>query len=230
MIDYRKSKNQSTGIIVKMKNFLEICKNSNVTVYHRISKEYTEQKTKRFWDQQCQTTNEAISKYGLHQKFEFKGIEKRWKIRNRPALQEAVNTNLPIVVSEVTRLIGYKNPNKLPSKKLIHKFLGYYPNTIFVVVQEEKEIKKNRTQRGQKDRNNKGGGDHKEGWCKRRGNVLKPITWKLRFDEQRGIREIERILTKHCHKIGMKSPSRQTISRWCKNSVTFFLKKSKSKK
>lgn len=215
-IDYRKNENSSIGRIIKIENFLEICENWDITVYHRISKKYTKQETERFWNQQQETTSKAISKYKLHQKFEFKGIEKRWKIKNRPALQKAVNTNLPILVSEITRLVGYKNPNKLPSKKLIRKFLSCYPNTIFVLVQTEKEIKTNRIRRGQEYTHNKGGGYHKPGYIKKRGTILKPIVWNLRFDERRGIREIERILEKHCHKIGMKPPSRQTISRWCK--------------
>ena len=83
---------------------------------------------------------------------EFKEVEKRnkWKQHSRPQLSKAYHLatshKCPIIACDVTRLMGYKDKERLPSKKLRIKFQQEYPKAMFICLNDD--VKRSRRLRG----------------------------------------------------------------------------------
>ncbi len=175
---YYNEKRNASGKIIFFEDYLQKYKNTPVIAYVRISSKYAKHTRKKFYLQQITELRQSNLK--IHKT--VYAIEKRWEFKNRKGLKKAISlsqkTKYPILVMDITRLIGYKNKHKIPYQKRIQKFLKYFSDVLFIIKNTNEEIKSKRTKRGQIQ--NKGGGDKNPGYKKRRKERLQKHVQELR--------------------------------------------------
>ncbi len=207
-IHYRTSKTKSSAKITSLENFCKNYKGKVIISYARVSRYYKD--WRRYLSQQHDTVEKEMSCYGVEIYKKFNDVSPGYHIERRQ-LQKVVTlsrkTKYPVIVQDIDRLLRHKdfhavkNPTAKPTKKQMERFLSYYHDVTFVIMDTTEAIKKNKTMRGQSYKKNKGGRPKSR---KQRKRELQSIAIQMR-EEKHSLRKIA----------GELNVSAQTIWNWC---------------